>query len=428
MNAEDKIKKLIDESKISTDTQTKKKILGDAFEHLDKIKQQQSPSSGSYMWRNIMKNPITKFAAAAIIIIAAAISLFTNNNLIPTAYALEDTIEAYNSVRSLHVKAFLPYVTDEKWDYECWIDCNEYGKPKRFRLQASRISSGNQGEQMGPVTIVYEGDGSVVWLPNLNICLRRSGESVLMGALLQLTRSDVDPKLICEKLRQQAKDGEIILDVNEPDQKNEPIVLVVTYPAESRSANWKKVLYIDQATRLVKKEEKFEMRGGQYQHELTTEFFDYNQQIDTQMFSLKGELPDNVIWMDLSEEVGLAQGDMTDEDIATEVTQQFLQARIDRDFNKAGQLFYGMPGFMIESLLPVNVLKIISVGPVHRDPDPDSNLMICSCKNLGELDGQYYETDAKLYVVPVSGQPGRWMICKRWFITKPASDEIIPEE
>ena len=218
------------------------------------------------------------------------------------------------------------------------------------------------------------------------------------------------------------------IDVNEPDQKNEPIVLVVTYPAESRSANWKKVLYIDQATRLVKKEEKFEMRGGLYQHELTTEFFDYNQQIDPQMYSLKEELPDNVIWMDLSEEVGLAQGDMTDEDIATEVTQQFLQARIDRDFNKAGQLFYGMPGFMIESLLPVNVLKIISVGPVHRDPDPDSNLMICSCKNLGELDGQYYETDAKLYAVPVFGQPGRWMICKRWFNTKPASDEIIQEE
>jgi hypothetical protein len=374
-----------------------------------------------------MKSPFTKITVAAVVVLATYLCLQIPKTLVAPAYALQDTIEAYSSIRYLHVKAFHPHVSDEKWDFEAWIECDEYGKSRRFRLQASRISSGNQGDQIGPVTIVHDGDGSVAWLPNLNMGLRRSDKSVFLN-MLQPVMSKVDPKLVCEKLRQQARAGEIILDVNEPDQKNEPIVLVVTYPAESQSANWKKVLYIDQATRLVKKEEKFQMLDGQYHHELTTEFFDYNQKIDPEMFNIKGELPENVIWIDLSEEVGLVQGDMTDEEIATEVTQHFLQARIAKDFNKAGQLFYGMPGFMIERLLPVNVLKIISVGPVNADPDPDSNLMICSCKNLGEFGGQYYETDAKLYVVPVYGQPGRWMICKRWFITKPAPDEIIPVE
>jgi formylglycine-generating enzyme required for sulfatase activity len=232
-------------------------------------------------------------------------------------------------------------------------------------------------------------------------------------------------------LRQQARDGKIIVDANEPDQKDEPIVLVVTYPAESPSANWKKVLYIDQATRLVLKEEKFEKWDGQYQHVLTTGFFDYNQKIDPEMFSLDKELPENVIVIDLPDtEVGLAQGDMTEEEIAKEVTSQALQAFVARDFNKAGQLFLGVPGFFIEKLIGVgvNVLKVVSVGPVHRDPEPDSNLMICSCKIIFEVGGQHYEADTKTYVVPVAGQPGRWMIYRSDSDPKPAPGPPRPLE
>jgi len=233
-------------------------------------------------------------------------------------------------------------------------------------------------------------------------------------------------------LRRQAGRGEIILDVNEPEQKNEPIVLVVTYPAESLSANWKKVLYIDQATRLVKKVEKFEMRDGQFQHDCTTEFFTHNQQTDPEKFSIEGELPENVIWIDQTDkEIGLAQGDMTDEEIAKEVTLQVLKATNAGDFNKVGQLYLGVPGFLVEKLSGGgggNEFKIISVGPVHRDPDPDSNIMVCPCKALGEEGGKYYEADMKIHVQPVSGQPGRWMICGTTTHTKPASGEITQVE
>jgi hypothetical protein len=425
MKPTDEIRQLFKNAELGIDPNADEKVFEDVFD-AHKETTENAPAMPE-IWRIIMKSPLAKITATAVVVLAAYLCLQIPKTIVPPAYALDDTIEAYRSVRYLHIKAFHPHINDEKWDFEAWIECDGYGKSRQYRLQASRISSGIQGEQTGPVTLVSDGDGSVAWLPNLNMCFRRPDKSVFLN-LLHTMMSKVDPKHVCEKLRQQARDGEIILDVNEPDQKNKPIILVVTYPAESRSANWKKVLYIDQATRLVKKEEKFEMQDGQYQHKLTAEFFDYNQQIDPEMFNLKGELPENVNWIDLSEEVGLVQGDMTDEEIASEVALQFLQARIDRDFNKAGKLIYGVPGFMIERLLVVNVLKIISVGPAHRDPDPDSNLMICSCKNLGEFGGQYYETNAKLYVVPVYGQPGRWMICKRWSITKPAPDELIPVE
>ena len=81
MNPEDKIKKLIDESKITTDTQTEKRILGNAFEHLDKLKQQKSPSSGLDIWRIIMKNRMVKLTAAAIVIIAILVGMpFLSNS------------------------------------------------------------------------------------------------------------------------------------------------------------------------------------------------------------------------------------------------------------------------------------------------------------------------------------------------------------
>jgi len=421
MKPADEIRRFFKNAELGIDPDADEKVFKDVF-GAHKETTENVPAMPE-IWRIIMRSRKAQFTAAAMVVLITYLCLQIPKSLVAPAYALDDTIEAYNSIRYLHVKSFWMV---EKCDLESWVEYDEDGKPARFRSQASWFST---DKRLGPATFVQDGDGSHTWLPNLNFCFRRSGESVLTGALLQYTRSDVDPKLVCEKLRQQARDGEIILDVNEPKQKNEPIVLVVTYPAESRSANWKKVLYIDQATRLVKKEEKFEKRGGQFQLERTTEFLDYNQKIAPEMFSLDKELPENVIWIDLSEEVGLVQGDMTDEEIAKEVISQVLQAFIARDFNKAGQLFWGVPGFFIEKLLGVNVLKkIISVGPVYRDPDPDLNLMMCSCKLILEIGGQYYETDMKMYAVPVSGQPGRWMICRMFGNSKPASGEMIPVE
>jgi formylglycine-generating enzyme required for sulfatase activity len=383
-------------------------------------------TSDKYTWRTIMKSPRVQFATAAVAVLAIYLCLQIPKSLVAPAYALDDTIQAYRSVRYLYVKAFNT-IAGRKLNSESWIEFDEDGKQTRFRVQLDWFTT---DKPLGPITFVNDGDRSHTWLPKLNLCFRRSGKSALTGALLQMMRSDVDPKLICEKLHQQARDGEIILEINEPDQKNEPIVLVVTYPAENRSANWKKVLYIDQATRLVTKEEKFEMRGGRYQHERTTEFFDYNQQINPEGFSLDNELPENVFIIDQSgKEVGLAQGDMTDEEITKELISQVVQAFIAGDFNKVGQLYLGVPGLFMEQLLSGTVLKkLISVGPVHRDPDPDSNLIMCSCKLIIEVGGQYYETDMKVYVVPVSGQPGRWMICRMFGSSKPASDIPKPLE
>jgi hypothetical protein len=74
VNTEDKIKELISKSDIVTDAQTENRILGDALKHQDILKQK-SPRIGLYIWRIIMKSPITKIAAVAVIIVAVLLGV-----------------------------------------------------------------------------------------------------------------------------------------------------------------------------------------------------------------------------------------------------------------------------------------------------------------------------------------------------------------
>ncbi|MHC4989280.1 MAG: hypothetical protein ACYTFX_12430, partial [Planctomycetota bacterium] len=61
--------------------------------------------------RILMKNTI-KFTAAAVILIAATLSLTLFNQAVPSAYALEQTIQACHSVRFIHMRQINPQHED----------------------------------------------------------------------------------------------------------------------------------------------------------------------------------------------------------------------------------------------------------------------------------------------------------------------------
>jgi hypothetical protein len=368
--------------------------------------------------RRIIMNRFAKLAAAAAIITVAAVvwSIFPTS-VIPAAYALQDTIEAYNSIRFLHIRE-TESIFQLMRTSEAWLQCDKYGNVTRMRFQADWVNA------IGPLTVVGGLDGTQAWLKRFNLVLQGRGDtSVILGYdVLQ-----IEPKALFERLYQQEQAGEIILDINEPQEKREPIKVTVTYPQGSRSENWKKVLYVDQATKLVTKIEKFQFGGGQYNHVKTSEFSDYNQQIDPMMFNLTGEVPEDAKVVEMTDsETSLPQGDMTDEEFAREITRQFFEAVISKDFYKAGQLSLAAPGSMIEqSLSGANLLEILSIGPAYPDPDPDSNAMICSCKALLEFNGSYYELDAwRIRIVRVEKDPNLWLICDTDFLVIPAPGKI----
>ena len=82
-----------------------------------------------------MKSPITKLAAAAVIVVAVILSVSFWDKSVSSAYAVEQTIEAMRSIRSIHA-----YCTD--WDDsqgEVWVQID----PETGREVYHRADQGN---------------------------------------------------------------------------------------------------------------------------------------------------------------------------------------------------------------------------------------------------------------------------------------------
>ncbi len=413
MRPGENIKKTIKKFKVDVNAEKDREIF-------DELRQLQAKSikpaagiSAITIWRIIMKSRITKLAAAAVIIIALVVLFQIPDSLLPKAYALQDTIEAYNSIRWLRINQSSRDSTETRT--ELWLGCDEKGNVTRIRMEMD-----NAGDSVGSLILAGGSGGTEVWLPKHNLHLTGYGDASVM---LGFDVSELDPKLLLEKLLKQQDRNEVIVDIEEPTEKTEPITVTVTYPPSSRSENWKKVFYIDQADKLVKKIEKYELQ----EHVKTLRFSDYNQPIDQTKFTLTGDVPADARVADVTDvEAGLLQGDMTDEQVAVEITRQFFAAVIDKNYFRAGQLCLAAPDFLVEkSFMGANLVKIISVGPAYHDPDPDSDSMICSCQALVEFGGQYYNLDAwRVRVEQIDKEAGCWLITGTSIKVNPASDTV----
>jgi len=133
MKPEDKIKKLINESDVTTSSDTDKRILADALKHLDKLKQKNSAGPQPNIWEFIIKSPIVKLTAAAVIIVAVLIGLQWFGAAAP-AYGITEALELWQNAEVVHIKGWSYLHTGddthlEKFPSEFWFD----KKNGRFR-------------------------------------------------------------------------------------------------------------------------------------------------------------------------------------------------------------------------------------------------------------------------------------------------------
>ena len=162
----------------------------------------------------------------------------------------------------------------------------------------------------------------------------------------------------------------------------------------------------------------------------TRELFDYNQQIDPAIFSFEGEIPSDTTVIDMTDvELGLLQGNMTEEETATEITRQFFEAAIAKDYTRAGQLCVGAPAFLNEQLFEgINLIEITSIEPARPSTDPDEKGFTCSCKVLLEHGGLFYELNVfrvKVTQINTASEPNRRMITGLSANTYPLPDEFF---
>jgi hypothetical protein len=354
--------------------------------------------STKFIARRFIMNPFTKLAAAAVIIVAVVLSINLWNRTIPVAYALDQTITANHSVRYIHIKDFASGHEDEPKEF--WLEFNEDGQVKNVRMYMPAWDAPNDGAKV----IVWKENKATVWFKKKNALVTIRDKAVA-DQMLKLVEA-YDPRLVVERLPKQEAEGKVKIEIDEPSNKAEPIVVTATSPRR------RSVLLVDQATKLVTSIKFYQLKDGEYQYLSLMELNGYNQPIEAKMFTLD-EVPADVVRIDqTTQAVGLEQGSLTDEEVAVEVVRKFFEALIAKDYAKAGQLLEGAPAdFIRKQFGQMKSLRIISVGPAAPHPNPETKGLVVPCILEIEKDGKIIQWKRdQIGVRQVYNQPGRWTI------------------
>jgi len=126
MRPTEKIKELFTESKVKVGSEFNNRILNDTLAAFEKSKTKEPADLQPSVWRIIMNSSITKLAVAAVLVIAAVISITFLSKSATPAYAIEQTIEALKNTRTVHM-----FCRD--WDgkkFEMWMTLDSQGYPE----------------------------------------------------------------------------------------------------------------------------------------------------------------------------------------------------------------------------------------------------------------------------------------------------------
>jgi hypothetical protein len=407
MRPTDDINKLIKKLRLKASARLDKRVHDGISKALAESEKKESAVTQSSIWRTIMKSPFTKLAAAVCIVtMVVVLSLSFLGESATPAYGIEQTIKANHSVRYIHIKHFDSEHEDDP--VECWVKCGEFGQIESTRIHLPQWSSPGNGVQ----EVLWKQNKLQIWLKQKNVLFVCSDSAVAENMLSMLEKSD--PRRAVQNLYERQRRNEINVKIDEHSDKAEPIVITATCLPESATPDRRMLFFVDRATRLVICTELYRLRDGKYEYESRKEYYDYNRPIPDDMFSLDDEIPDDVILVDqTTREVGLAQGQLSEDEVAVEVVRRLFEALIAKDYVQAGKLLNGIPADIIEQNYgQLNVLRILSIGPAAPHPEIGTQGRVVPCIVELEKDGEtsQWKFD-RIGVRQVYDQPGRWTIC-----------------
>ena len=331
-------------------------------------------------WPNIrkiiMKNPITKLAAAAVIIVSAVFSVTIWDMTTSNAYALDQTIQASHSVRSLHIKSIKNGMEEPK---EFWLEFDEQGGVKNFRFHMPEWESPSDGAKV----VIWQQGKAKIWFKKKNslVTIKDKRFAEKMSTAVQL----FDPKLAVPRFIELEKHELAKIEIEEPSNKAEPIIITATYSPESKQFGVpvdRTILFVDQTTKLITSMESYSLaEGSEYELIDWIEFYDYNQQIDPAMFVFDN-LPSDIMQIDqTTQDIGLEQGNLSEEEIALKVVREFYEAVIAKDYTKAGRIYGNIPASRIEEMFEeLKIVRIISIDEPKPHPIPGVGGFMVPCK------------------------------------------------
>ena len=221
------------------------------------------------IWRIIMNSRITKLAAAAVIVIAVVLSVAV---LDTPAYALEQTIKAYEGLRYVHMKQFAEGTSEP---LEFWVELDEQEQVKRFRASIPAWA-----EPKGPMVAVWK-NGKIQMLDRRGNILPTEEDRDSLGLEILNLVKGCDPRSIAKELYHLEAEGKVEITISEPPSKSEPIVLTAKNRSRGNGEPEQVTLFVDQNTKLVTRTIINKPEDG---HQYSWEFSDYNVVLDERVF------------------------------------------------------------------------------------------------------------------------------------------------
>ena len=374
MNPTEDLERRIRRLRVSTDDALDQRILNDASARLE--------TSGTpvpleplrtNVWRTVMRSNWTKLSAA-VLVAAAVVAVMSLRQVTPSAYALEQTIEANRLLRYLHICI----QSSERELREAWAQFDENGKLVRLRMNLPKTEDGDK-------EVVFEGNKAEVWFKSKGHVLVLNDKEAAEKVAREMT--GYDPVLVMNKLQQAEKVGEVEIETVESSAAGDPVTLNVSY---KDSPNLREVYQIDPETKLVVRLDRFRTVDGKQKRTERIEYHEHNQEIPAGTFVL--DVPDDAMRVDwTTQNIGLPQGDFTDKEMAVKVAREFFQALIDKDYAKAGQIYEGIPAKKIEEVFGWGEwVRIVSIGEPSPHPNPRTRFLCVPCEvevRLGEKSG-----------------------------------------
>jgi hypothetical protein len=415
MSTAEKIEKLVKEffkakqSSAVISPQMDEKILSDSLVAFEKSKINTLADSRPGVWRIIMKSSITKAAIAAVLLIAAVLTITFLNKSAAPAYAFEQTMAAVEGIRYFHFKQFTPDKNHFKYFKEAWVEYGPAGEVKNVRFDVhddcNNLSKFTQ---------------SVVWKEGKTECWKVGRELIFFEdadytAKILFFASRYNPKGALEYLNSLEKEGKVKIQIEEPTTEQEDILVTAiyepnTYLLQRQMPAIKDVYHIDNASRLVKAVEIFLLDPNGPKAIGSWEYCDYNQPFPPELLDLNKEAPSDVNRIDMmAMDIGIEQGDLSDSAIAVEAAAQFLDALIDEDYTLASKLVGEVmtEQQVREKYENLHILEVISIG----EPKMDQYMSwMMPVKVMIEKDGKTIEQELTLKSGKVLGHPTRWAI------------------
>jgi hypothetical protein len=249
MRPADQTRQFINNASINSNPDVNEAVLKELLSEMDKSQSTTCPARQPDMWRTIMKSPIIKLTAAAVIIIAIVISVTILDKSVTPAYAIEQTIEANRGLWFIHLKC--EPSTNGHVD-EIWAQFDDNRQLTHLRMNFPDTAD-------GPKDVVWhEGKAEVWFKAKKRIVVVREKD---MLARLKMSYESFDPKRIVEELYQAQGSENVQIEIQESSAEGAPITITMT---KKGSPNVRAVFEVDPKTKLLQQEERYKLEDGEY--------------------------------------------------------------------------------------------------------------------------------------------------------------------